>query len=129
MKTFIAVLLLGIYLHTTTASFASAGCAKNLDSSTTHLLAKIPVIGRKLLQNWKSCGEEERTRIKGNPLVKFKGYKAWRKCCVKCKKTKSCVSWSHNSKKQNCKLFGDDDSLEKVDGKKHHTAGVLRWRL
>jgi hypothetical protein len=128
MKTFIAVLLLGIYLHTANASLPHVGCAENADSLTTHLLAKIPVFGRKLLQNWKPCGEEKKTRMKGKSLAKFNNYKTWRTCCVKCKTVKECVAWSHNSKKGNCKLFADDNRLQKVGGKSH-TAGILQWRL
>ena len=128
MKHLIAILLVGIYLHTAYASLPHVGCAGKDDSVTSHLLASIPVIGRKLLGTWKPCGEEKDTKLKGQPLEKFQNYKDWRACCVKCKEVKNCVAWSYNGSKRNCKIFADNDSLEKVDGI-GYTAGILQWRL
>ncbi|KAL4541286.1 hypothetical protein Ndes2526B_g05824 [Nannochloris sp. 'desiccata'] len=128
MKSFIAILLLGVYLHTSNASLSHVGCAGNDDSFTSHLLAKIPVIGRKLLQNWKPCEEEKNTRMKGKTLAKFNNYTRWRSCCVKCKEVKECIAWSHNPRKRNCKIFANSEKLEKVAGNRH-TAGILQWRV
>jgi PAN domain len=128
MKSAIAILLLGIYLHTASARLPHVGCAGKDDSLTTHLLASIPVIGRKLLANWMPCGEERNTKLKGKPLDKFESFKDFRACCVKCKQVKNCIAWSYNSKKRNCKVFADSDDLEKTDGV-GYTAGILQWRL
>ena len=126
MKGIIALLMIGICLQSSWARPFETDCGEE-GGSLSHLIAKIPVIGRRLLEK-KSCSEAPFTKVLGIYVKKESIYDTFSECCSSCLKVDTCVAWSFNEHAKACKVYDKDGQFYQTTAK-HHTSGILTSRL
>lgn len=128
MRSILSLLLVGIYVCAANAGSVEVGCGGKGDSVATHLLGSVPLVGRRLLANWKPCNEQDGKRITGKFMKQIPNIGIYRGCCVECKKAPECIGWSFSRQSKVCKLFAQGASFTQLKST-GYLSGMLTYKL